>query len=341
MCLPVVTRLCKARTGGRRSSGLGPGYRSAVSPPSVPSALVSRGLGARQAALRRVGESVVGRYWMRLREIEFADRSVALAAKGFVSLFPLLLVVVAITPHGVRVGLMESLSSRFGLSGQAERLVLQAVNSADGIRSSTGVLGVTLTFVFAASFTTALQRIYLRSWRRPPRGSLSDKPRSLVWLSGFVAFLLILGVTARTLTGPPGTVVALLLGLLGSTLGWWWTAHALLRGHVRWRPLLPTAVVSGLGGGLYSVAASVWMPYVMDNNVAKFGLFGVSLSFVTWFTGFAFLLVAAAALSPCLAEGDDVLGRWLRGPAGDTLTPDAPASLASPAATPRMPAPGA
>jgi membrane protein len=283
-------------------------------------AAVGHGLDGVRRMLAAVNASVVGRYWARLREIEFADRSVALAAKGFVSLFPFLLVVVAVSPSGVRAGLLEALGTRFGVTGDTGRLVISAVNSADGIRSSTGVLGVLLTFVFAVSFTTALQRVYLRAWRRPPRGTIADKPRGLGWLAGFVAFLLVLGVVARTLTGPPGTAAALVLGLVGSTFGWWWTAHALLRGDVRWRALLPTALVSGLGGSLYSTAASLWMPYVLESNVTKFGTFGVSLAFVTWFTGFAFLLVGGAALAPCLAEGDDAVGRWLRGPSGDVLT---------------------
>jgi membrane protein len=295
---------------------------------------VGRGLDGVRRLLEMVNASVVGRYWARLREIEFADRSVALAAKGFVSLFPFLLVIVAVSPVGVRTGLLEVLGTRFGVSGDAGRLVVSAVNSADAIRSSTGVLGVLLTFLFAASFTTSLQRVYLRSWRRPHAGTLRDRPRGLGWLAGFVAFLLVLGVVGRLISGPPGTVIALVLGLVGSTLGWWWTAHALLRGHVRWRALLPTALVSGLGGSLYSTAASLWMPYVLESNVSKFGTFGVSLAFVTWFTGFAFLLVGGAALAPCLAEGDDALGRWLRGPTGGVLAAYAPASLPAPGAAP-------
>jgi membrane protein len=269
-------------------------------------------------------------------EVEFVDRSVALAAKGFVSLFPLLLVVVAISPSQVRTGMITSLTTRFGLRGEAEHLVRQAMTSAGEIKTSTGVVGVVLTLLFAASFTTALQRVYLRVWRRPARSTLRDKRRSLIWLAGLIAFFLVVGASARVLTGPPGTVATLVVGLVGSTLGWWWTAHAMLRGHLRWRPLLPTAVVSGLGGGLYSAAASLWMPPMIANNVSKFGLFGVSLSFVTWFTGFAFLLVGAAALAPCLVDGPGRLARWLLGPDDAALSPGAPPSLPGPASPPRL-----
>ena len=34
----------------------------------------------------------------------------------------------------------------------------------------------------------------------------------------------------------------------------------MLRGEVRWRPLLPTALVTGVGSWVYTLAATVWMP---------------------------------------------------------------------------------
>lgn len=142
------------------------------------------------------------------------------------------------------------------------------------------------------------------------------------------------GAVGRLLTGPPGTVLTAVLGMAGSTLLWWWTAHTLLRGHVRWRPLLPTALATGVGAAVYSAAASVWMPRVIDENVGQFGFVGVALSFVTWFVGFGFLLLIAASLGPALAEGDDRLGRWLA--RDGVLVPGAPAALPGPATPPRV-----
>ena len=85
----------------------------------------------------------------------------------------------------------------------------------------------------------------------------------------------------------------------------------MLRGEVRWRPLLPTAIVTGVGVWAYTLAATVWMPRAVAKHYAQFGSFGIALDFMTWFTGFAFLVIGAAVLAPVLAEGDNVLGRWL------------------------------
>ena len=42
-------------------------------------------------------------------------------------------------------------------------------------------LGLVLTIFFATSFTTALQRVYLRAWRRPPGNTTGEYVRGPVW----------------------------------------------------------------------------------------------------------------------------------------------------------------
>ncbi len=300
------------------------------------SSAVAGGRARSQRLLTAADETAVGRLWQRLLEMEFVDRSVALAAKAFVSLFPMLIVAAALTPEVVRESILTSLATRFGFAGDSLELVRSAFAQPDQVRSATGVLGLVLTLLYAVSFTTALQRVYLRAWRRPARGGLRDKRQGLIWLASALALIAVIGSVARVLTGPPGTVFTLVLGLVGSSTLWWWTAHTLLRGHVRWRPLLPTALATGFGAGLYSVAASVWMPRVLENNVAQFGFIGVALSFVTWFVGFAFVLVLGAALGPALASGTGSVATWLRGEAGTVLVDGAPPELPGPASPPRL-----
>ena len=290
--------------------------------------------------LERLAEAVdwsaLGRWWQRLVEVEFVDRSIALAAKAFVSLFPLMAVAAAVTPPVVGEAILASLASRFGLEGQALELVRASFATTDQIRASTSLLGVVLTVLFAVSFTTALQRCYLRVWRRPPQGSLRDRQRGFLWLAMALAFLAMVGAVSRVLTGPPGTAATVVLGLVGSSVLWWWTAHTLLRGEVRWRPLLPTAIGTGVGAAVYAAAASVWMPRVISENVAQFGFLGVSLSFVTWFVGFGFLILGSVALGPALSDGEGRVARWLRGPDDAVLTPGARPALPGPATPPRL-----
>ena len=124
--------------------------------------------------------------------------------------------------------------------------------------------------------------------------------------------MLILSLIRAVIDGSTGTVVSWAVGLVGVIGLWWWTARLMVRGEVRWRALLPTAIATGVGAWLYSLAAVVWMPANVSNQFAEFGAFGIAMAFVTWFTGLAFVIVAAAALGPALVEGDDRFAQWLR-----------------------------
>jgi membrane protein len=271
-----------------------------------------------------------GRLWARLLEMEFIDRSIALAAKAFVSLFPFVIVLAAITPDSVREDMLNTLAARFGITGDLMDVVRSAFASPAQIRSSSGILGIVLTLAFAVSFTTALQRVFLRAWRRPPGGGLKNKGRGAIWVAGLGVFMLMLSSLRAVLLGFTGRILPWAIGLAGGILLWWWTGRLMTRGEVRWRPLLPTALLIGIGSWIYTLTAAIWMPRTLANQFAQFGAFGIALAFVTWFTGMAFIIVVAAAFGPVLAEGRSPLGRYLRGPDDSVLEPGAPAPLPPP-----------
>ena len=63
--------------------------------------LRQRVAGARDRAMvvrQRAERTLLWRVWDRMLEIEFVDRSVALAGKAFVSFFPLVIVVASFAP---------------------------------------------------------------------------------------------------------------------------------------------------------------------------------------------------------------------------------------------------
>jgi membrane protein len=292
-----------------------------------------RGPAARRTAARvaqRLDSTVVGTTWSRLLEVEFVDRSVALAAKAFVSFLPLLVLVAARSPDNVRGGIVSVFADRFGISGGAFDVVRQAFAAPSQTKSASGLLGALITLAFAVSFTTALQRVYLRAWRRPPGGGAKNKGRGAMWLGGVLVLMMFVALSKAVLDGPTGSVVAWALGLIGTTALWWWTARLMVRGEIRWRALLPTAVVMGIGSWVYTLAAAVWMPTNVASQYAQFGAFGIAQSFVTWFTGLAFLVVFGAVLGPALVDGDSALARWMRSGNTTVLEPDAKPALPGP-----------
>src|SRR4051812_8100354 len=133
------------------------------------------------------------RVWERMLETEFVDRSVALAGKAFVSFFPLVIVVAAFMPPHIRASILTTLTSRLGLRGASLDLAKEAFASSDDIRRATGFMGLVLTFFYATSFTTALQRVYLRAWRRPPGRKVGAYTRGPAWMVALLVYMATIG----------------------------------------------------------------------------------------------------------------------------------------------------
>ncbi|MGZ8763179.1 MAG: hypothetical protein ACXW2Y_07625 [Acidimicrobiia bacterium] len=269
-------------------------------------------------------------------ENEFLDRSVALAAKAFVSFFPLIIVVASFMADDVRDAIFTTLASRLGLGGKALAEARQAFASSDDIRRATGFLGLAFTFFYANSFTTALQRVYLRAWRRPRGGGATNYIRGPLWLGAMVAYFALLGGARSVLSGPSGTAVFLVMTLVGAVVVWWVTASLMLRGQIRRRALLATAVITGCAMTTYAATASLWMPSVVTSHQRQFGFFGVALALVTWFTGAAFCIVVVASAGWVLAEDPGIVGRWARGVDPSLLSPGAADPLPAPTRAPRL-----
>ena len=273
---------------------------------------------------------LIWRVWERMLEIEFVDRSVALAGKAFVSFFPLVIVVAAFVPERTRVSIISAVAARLGLRGDTFSLVEASFASSDDIRRATGLLGLVLTIFFATSFTTALQRVYLRAWRRPPHSGVDNYWRGVTWLLMVLVSLALLG-GLRDLAGEGAGIVLWAVVALAVSAGlWWFTAWLLLLGNVRLRVLVPTGVITGIAIAGYALSAAVWMPGVVASNEGQFGFFGVALALVTWFSGAATCVLVGACAGPVLAEDTGRLGRFIRGGEPRTLNAGAPPELPPP-----------
>jgi membrane protein len=286
----------------------------------------------RIAVLRtRLERLLLWRVWERMLEIEFIDRSVALAGKAFVSFFPLVVVVAAFMPERIRSSILTAVTARLGIRGDALTLARDAFASSDDIRQATGVLGLVLTIFFATSFTTALQRMYLRAWRRPPRAGAGAYWRGVVWLLVALACMALLGGLRGALGDGLGFGLFAIVSLAVIAGQWWFTAWFLLLGEVRTRVLVPTGVITSIVTAGYAASATVWMPRVVTSNEAQFGFFGVALALVTWFSGVAICILIGACAGPVLAEDTGRVGRLIRGGEAGTLTAGARPPLPPPA----------
>ena len=283
------------------------------------------------AALRtRLERLLVWRMWERMLEVEFIDRSVALAGKAFVSFFPLVIVVAAFMPDGIRGSLVSALTFRLGLRGDALTATQDAFASSDDVRQATGVLGLVLTIFFASSFTTALQRLYFHTWRRPRHGGGAVYWRGLVCLTAVLVAMALLGGLGDDLDGGLQIGLFALAAVVATSALWWFSAWFLLLGEVRARVLAPTGVITGVATAAYAASATVWMPEVVTSNEEQFGIFGIALALVTWFSGAAICILVGACVGVVLAEDPGAIGTFIRGADSQTVTAGARPALPAP-----------
>jgi membrane protein len=271
------------------------------------------------------------RVWERLLEIEFVDRSIALAGKAFVSFFPLVIVVASFVPARLRASIITTLTNRLGFRGETLTMARDAFTSSEDVRKATGLLGLVLTIFFATSFTTALQRIYFHAWRRPSRAGSGKYWRGGAWLLAILAYMALLGGLRSVLGNGAGLVVFAIASTAMTSGLWWFTAWLLLLGDVRARVLFPSGLITGIALTVFAASATIWMPSVLTDQEAQFGLFGVALALVTWFSGAATCILIGACAGPVFAEDAGRVGRLIRGVEDSTLTAGASPPLPPPA----------
>ena len=194
---------------GACSSAGGPGRRVLLVSDDTrtteePQGIVARGRRRVETGRAWAEKTIFWQVWERMLETEFVDRSVALAGKAFVSFFPLVIVVAAFMPARTRASIFETLTTRLGVRGPSLDLAKTAFQSSDDVKKATGYLGLLLTFFFASAFTTALQRVYLRSWRRPPGMKVGSYTRGLIWLLALLANMTLTGALGRALGNGAG-----------------------------------------------------------------------------------------------------------------------------------------
>src|SRR5215469_2391349 len=285
----------------------------------------------------RAEQTLLWKVWDRMLETEFVDRSIALAGKAFISFFPLIIVVAAFMPSHLRMSIFTTVTHRLGIAGASLATVKQAFASAEDIRRATGLLGLVLAVFYASSFTTALRRAYLRAWRRPPGGKAAGNyVRGVAWVAAFLAYMALLGGARNVLGGGAGIAAFVVVALALSTAIWWFTAWLMLKGQVRLRVLLPSGLITAVALSGYALTSTLWMPNNVTSNNHQYGIFGVALALVSWFSGAAICIVVGACAGPVLAEDPGPIGRLIRGGAASSLVEGAQPPLPPPVRSLRL-----
>ncbi|MGW3812636.1 YhjD/YihY/BrkB family envelope integrity protein [Streptomyces sp. NPDC005046] len=269
-------------------------------------ALRARLLGLRGSAEARF--PVVTRLTSHLIAVNLLDSATRLAAQAFLTAVPLLFVVASFAPQSVRTEIVDSVHDILGITGSADK-ELKKVYGADsaGLRQSTGVVSLLMVLLSATACSRAMQRLCQRAWQLPGASARIAVWRWFVWITTLLVVIVLQG-PLRT-----GFGLGLWLGLpllLVTEIGvWWWTQHLLLAGRVRWLPLLPGSLVTGVALTVLSLVAKVYVPNALSRSLARYGSLGAVFTVLSWLIGLCVVISAGITAGAVIAREPAVARR--------------------------------
>lgn len=241
----------------------------------------------------------------RYSELKGNYLAAAVTMMGFISLFPLLLIGIAVLGFvsSSSTDLASKVVSELSLTGQAATLVRDSIAGAERSRRAASVVGFLGLLWAGLGLVGALQQAMNTSWQVQGRG-LKDKLTGLAWLGGTgLLFLASFGVVTliRVLPGifaPLNVVAAFALDVAL----WLWMMHVLPNRRLGWRPLLPGAVLGAVGLEVLKVAGTVYVPHAVASSSSLYGSLGVVFAILLWLLLFGKLFVYACVLNVVLWE---------------------------------------
>ncbi|MFE2170566.1 YhjD/YihY/BrkB family envelope integrity protein [Streptomyces sp. NPDC059447] len=254
----------------------------------------------------------------QLADVKVLDCATRLAAQAFLGAIPALFVIGTLAPDWLQQQTISSIRTTLGLQDAALDQV-RALYSDGGVATttSTGLVGVFVAVLSATACSRAMQRTCERSWHLPKAKAALAAWRWVAWVSVWLIALLFQGPIQDAFgTGPLG---GFFLALVTGILLWWWTQHLLLAARVPWLPLLPGAVLAGLGQQIVTAVSKIYMPHAVAHSMKQYGSLGSVFVLLSWLIMLFVVMTVAIAVGYVVAH-EPFFARRLRTP----LRPPAP-----------------
>lgn len=247
------------------------------------------------------------RVQQRFGEVHGGYLASAVTLTAFLSLFPLLLVAVAVLGF-VASGhqdLPRNIIENLGLTGDAAKLVTDSITRAEKTRGAALGLGTVGLLWSGLGLVAALQVALNAVWQVPSRG-LKDKLYGLAWLVGAAVIMVGSFAITAAVNFLPGVFapLALLAAFLVNLTLWLWSMKVLQNHSVRWRALLPGALAGALGLEVLKAVGAIYVPRAVASSSALYGSIGTVFAVLAWLLFFGRLVVYASVVNVVRWEED-------------------------------------
>lgn len=224
---------------------------------------------------------------------------------AFLALFAVTLLAVAAVGYLDRanVDVAASITSWLGLSGDAARVVTDAVNTASSSARFATLIGFVSVVTIGTSFAGAVATSYNIAWGVKNRG-LIERLRGLLWLLGF-GLLGATSVAATTLwTRLPAELAPLVIvvTMIANTLLWLFTSWWLPNRKVSFRSMLPAAVAGAAMLEALKVIGGIWVPRLVTRSSELWGTIGAVFALIAWILFFGRVVVYVTVIEVLEAE---------------------------------------
>lgn len=241
----------------------------------------------------------------RLRAARSATLAAAISMRGFLALFPLVLLglaVVGFVAAGVD-DLATRLVNQLGLEGEAARTVTDAVEAARAQRVTSSVVALAGLLWTGTGLAAALADAWDQVWD-VPRRPLDARARGLVWLAGGTPLAAVSMVaTGLGTRGGVWLAVGAGLGVAATASVLAWTALVLPARRCPVAATLPAVTAGALALEAAKIAGAMFLPPLVGRASTTYGTIGVSFAILVWFLLLGRIVVAVAVLERFLADG--------------------------------------
>ena len=277
--------------------------------PSAPDNVIGR----LDAAQRRVpGLAFAAAVFKKFGDDGGGKLAAQLTYSGFLSLFPLLLVLTTLLGYvlaghpGMQDRLLDSALVQFPIIGDQLR------SNVSSLKGSAVALGIGLVAAVwgGLGVTQAAQDILANVWMVPRRHRAGFLPRLgraaavlLVLVGGLVTTTAVAGVGSGALgIGWVGRVPVVLVSVAVNAVWFALAFKILLPVRIRWSEAWPGAVVAAVGWQILLMLGTTLVDRQLRGATQSYGFFGVVLGLLAWLSLLSTLLVVAGEVNAVRAH---------------------------------------
>lgn len=230
-------------------------------------------------------------FLQRLQALDFADQAMLFGAGLLVSLLPFVILLSAFASQRID----DDISLRLGLDRKAAGIMDHLFTAAPAtLNAATATSLIFLVFGMVA-VASSLQQIYEKIFRQDHHRSWRDLWRLLTWIVVLGAVVVAESLAERpvsAVTGGGWLAPLVTIGIM--TPFFWWTMHFLLAGRVRWRTLLPAAIITGAFYGCLGEFSKFYFSGTIISDSKTYGTVGAIFGIMTWFIAIGAVIILGA-----------------------------------------------